>query len=76
VDGYRLPCLGRFDVLGMGETGGDTMRNPIDFTHKSVYDQMDEDAAYQRRWQFAYKVGSVIAFFIGFIGMLLILKSL
>jgi hypothetical protein len=52
------------------------MRNPIDFTHKSVYDQMDEDASYQRRWQFAYKVASVIAFFIGFLGALYILKHL
>jgi hypothetical protein len=52
------------------------MRNPIDFTHKSVYDQMDEDASYQRRWQFDYKVGSVIAFFIGFLGALYFLKHL
>jgi hypothetical protein len=52
------------------------MRNPIDFTHKSVYDQMDADAAYHRRWRFAYKVGSIIAFFVGFLGALYILKSL
>lgn len=53
-----------------------SMRNPIDFTHKSVYDQMDEDAAYHRRWRFAYKVASAIAFFVGFAGALYILKSL
>ena len=52
------------------------MRNPIDFTHKSVYDQMDEDAAYDRRRRFAYKVGSAIAFFLGFYGAFYILKHL
>lgn len=52
------------------------MRNPIDFTHKSVYDQMDEDAAYDRRWLLAYKVCFVIAFICGFIGGLYIIKHL
>lgn len=52
------------------------MRNPIDFTPKSVYDQMDEDAAYHRRWRFAYKVANVIAFFGGMFGALYILKHL
>jgi hypothetical protein len=76
LDDYRLPRLVGIDVLGLGKTGRDTMRNPIDFTHKSVYDQMDEDASYQRRWQFAYKVASVIAFFIGFLGSLYFLKHI
>lgn len=52
------------------------VRNPIDFTHKSVYDQMDADAAYDRRFRFAYKVASAIAFFGGFFGALYILKHL
>ncbi len=52
------------------------MRNPIDFTHKSVYDQMDQDAAYHRRFRFAYKVAGAIAFFAGFAGALYILKCL
>ena len=52
------------------------MRNPIDFTHKSVYDQMDADAAYDRRFRFAYKLASAIAFFGGFFGALYILKHL
>lgn len=52
------------------------MRNPIDFTHKSVYDQMDEDAAYHRRFQFAYKVAGPVAFFVGLAVALHILKHL
>lgn len=52
------------------------MRNPIDFTHKSVYDQMDADSAYHRRFRFAYKVAGVVAFFVGFYGALYILKHL
>lgn len=52
------------------------MRNPIDFTPKSVYEQMDADAAYDRRFRFAYKVAGVIAFFGGMFGALYILKHL
>lgn len=52
------------------------MRNPIDLTPKSVYDQMDEDAAYHRRWRFAYRIALPLAWLAGFFGMLYILKRL
>jgi len=52
------------------------MRNPIDFTPKSVYDQMDEDAAYHRRFRFAYRIALPLAWLAGFFGMLYILKRL
>lgn len=51
------------------------MRNPIDFTPKSVYEQMDADAAYHRRFRFAWKVAEIIVFFVGLIGMIYILKN-
>jgi hypothetical protein len=52
------------------------MRNPIDFTPKSVYDQMDADAAYHRRKRRAYRIAFPLAWLAGFFGMLYILKHL
>lgn len=52
------------------------MRNPIDFTHKSVYDQMDEDARHDRQWRLAYRIAFPLAWLVGFCGMLYILKHL
>ena len=49
-------------------------RNPIDFTPKAVYQQMDADAAYHRRFRFAYKVAFVLAVFIAMAGLVYILK--
>jgi hypothetical protein len=52
------------------------MRNPIDFTPKSVYDQMDADAAYDRSKRRAYRIAFPLAFLVGFLGALYILKHL
>lgn len=52
------------------------MRNPIDFTHKSVYDQMDLEAAYDRRKRRAWRIAFPLAWLAGFLGMLYVLKHL
>ena len=52
------------------------MRNLVDFTPKSVYEQIDDDAAYHRRFRFAWKVSGVIAVFIGMAALVYILKNL
>ena len=49
-------------------------RNPIDYTPKSVYQQMDADAAYDRRFRFAYKIAFILAVFIGMTGVVYLLK--
>lgn len=49
-------------------------RNPIDFTPKSFYQQMDAEAAHDRRFRFAFKVAFVLAVFIGMAGLIYILK--
>ena len=52
------------------------MRNPIDFTPRSHYAEIDRQAAYDRRSRFAYKVAFVLAVFLGMAGMIYVLKSL
>jgi|LauGreDrversion4_2_1035121.scaffolds.fasta_scaffold161311_5 fatty acid desaturase len=52
------------------------MRNPIDFTHKSVYDQMDEEARQDRQRRLAYRIAFPLAWLAGFFGMLYFLKHL
>lgn len=51
------------------------MRNPIDFTPKAVYEQIDADAAYHRRFRFAWKVAAVIAVFIWMAALVYVLKN-
>ena len=48
-------------------------RNPQDFTPRSVYEEMDRQAAYARRERFFLKIayfGGVVAFFLGFVMVL------
>jgi hypothetical protein len=52
------------------------MRNPIDFTHKSVYEQMDNEARHDRKMRLAYRIAFPLFFLIGFFGVLYILKHL
>lgn len=51
------------------------MRNPIDFTPKAVYEQIDADAAYHRRFRFAWKVAGVIAVFMYIAAIVYIFKK-
>ena len=52
------------------------MRNPIDFTPRSHYAEIDRQAAHDRRFRFAYKVTLVLSVLIGMAGMIYVLKSL
>ena len=51
------------------------MRNPIDFTPKAVYEQIDADAAYHRCFRFGWKVAAVIAVFIWMAALVYVLKN-
>lgn len=51
------------------------MRNPIDFTPRSYYAEIDRQAAYDRRLSFAFKVAFVLAVFLGMVGIVYLLRT-
>ena len=52
------------------------MRNPIDFTPRSYYAEIDRQAAYDRRSSFAFRVAFVLAVFLCIAGIVYVLKHL
>lgn len=52
------------------------MRNPIDFTPKSWYDEIDRQAKADREWRIHYRIFACIFYVAFLLGIVMLLKSL